>query len=108
MRRPIPKTYLIPLAYRLQELAYGPMAEKSAKQFDNLADQIEKAKKFTITIWLLNLWPVPKLIREFQCDLQEVLVSENGFIYQRGKSINPLSAIARKITGTKVERTGLF
>ena len=43
MRRPIPKTYLLPrLAYRLQELAYGPMAEKSSKQLDNLADQMEK------------------------------------------------------------------
>jgi hypothetical protein len=98
---PHSKTYLIPrLAYRLQELAYGPMAEKSAKQLDNLADQMEKGKKFTNHYMAAKPLAGTKLIREFQGDLHEVLVSENGSIYQ-GQSYKSLSAIARKITGTR-------
>lgn len=80
---PHSKTYLIPrLAYRLQELAYGPMAEKSSKQLDNLADQMEKGKKFTNHYMASKPLAGTKLIREFQGDLHEVLISENGFIYQ--------------------------
>ncbi|PPE06363.1 hypothetical protein HCUR_00138 [Holospora curviuscula] len=63
---PHSKTYLIPrLAYRLQELAYGPMAEKSAKQLDNLADQMEKGKQFTNHYMASKPLAGTKLIREF-------------------------------------------
>ena len=83
---PHSKTYLIPkLAHRLQELAYSPMAEKSAKQLDNLAHPMEKGKKFTNHYRAAKPLAGTKLIREFQGDLHEVLVSETGFIYQ-GKS----------------------
>ena len=53
------------LAYCLQELAYGPMAEKSAKQLDNLADQMEKGKKFTNHYMASKPLAGTKLIREF-------------------------------------------
>jgi hypothetical protein len=105
---PHSKTYLIPrLAYRLQELAYGPMAEKSAKQLDNLADQMEKGKKFSNHYMASKPLAGTKLIREFQGDLHEVLVSESGFIYQ-GQSYKSLSAIARKITGTRWNGPAFF
>ena len=43
---PHSKTYLIPrLAYRLQELAYGPMAEKSAKQLSDENADLEEQEK---------------------------------------------------------------
>lgn len=94
------KNYLIPrLAYRLQELAYGTMTEKYAK-LDQLADQMEKGKKLTNHYMVNKPRSGTKLIREFQGRSYEVLVSENGFIYQE-QTYKSLSAIARKITGTR-------
>lgn len=83
------------------------MAEKSAKQLYNLADQMEKGKKLTNHYMASKPLAGTKLISEFQGDLHEVLVSENDFIYQ-GQSYKSLSAIARKITGTRWNGPAFF
>jgi hypothetical protein len=57
------------------------MSEKPVKQLDNLADQMEKGKKFPNHYMAAKPLAGTKLIREFQGDLREVPVSENGFIY---------------------------
>ena len=98
---PYQKNYLIPrLAHRLQELAYGPMTEKPAATLDAMANQMEKGKKFSNH--MLNGKPAvgTKLIREYQGVTYEVLVAENGFTYC-GQTYKSLSAIARRITGTR-------
>ena len=68
---------------------------------------MEKGKKFTNHYMASKLLAGTKLIREFQGELHEVLVSENGFIYQ-GQSYKSLSAIARKITGTRWNGPAFF
>ena len=98
---PYQKNYLLPrLAHRLQELAYGPMSEKATTTLERLANQMEKGKKFSNHT--LNGRPTvgTKLIREFQGVDYEVIVAENGFVYQ-GQTYKSLSAIARRITGTR-------
>jgi hypothetical protein len=98
---PYQKNYLLPrLAHRLQELAYGPMSEKATTTLEHLANQMEKGKKFSNH--MLNGRPTvgTKLIREFQGVDYEVIVAENGFVY-RGQTYKSLSAIARRITGTR-------
>ena len=98
---PYQKNYLLPrLAHRLQELAYGPMTEKPAATLESLANQMVKGKKFSNH--MLNGKPAvgTKLIREYQGVAYEVLVAENGFTYC-GQTYKSLSAIARRITGTR-------
>jgi len=98
---PYQKNYLLPrLAHRLQELAYGRMSEKATNTLELLANQMEKRGKFSNH--MLNGRPTvgTKLIREFQGVDYEVIVAENGFVY-RGQTYKSLSAIARRITGTR-------
>jgi hypothetical protein len=98
---PYQKNYLLPrLAHRLQELAYGPISEKAATTLDNLATQMEKGKKFSNPMLSGRPTVGTKLIREFQGIDYEVLVAENGFVY-RVQTYKSLSAIARRITGTR-------
>ncbi len=95
------KVYLIPrIAYKLQELAYGPMSEKGNRKLDQLADQMEKGKKFSNHFISNKPRAGTKLVREFQGIKHEVIVSDGGFIYQC-QNYKSLSAIARKITGTR-------
>ena len=64
---PYQKNYLIPrLAHRLQELAYGPMSEKTAKQLDVLADKMEKGRKFANPMLVRKPSVGTTLIREYQ------------------------------------------
>jgi hypothetical protein len=64
---PYQKNYLLPrLAHRLQELAYGPISEKAATTLDNLANQMEKGKKFSNPMLSGRPTVGTKLIREFQ------------------------------------------
>ena len=98
---PYQRHYLIPrLAYRLQELAYGSMTEKPAATLDAMANQMEKGKKFSNPMLKGQPAVGTKLIREYQGINYEVVVAEAGFVY-RGQTYKSLSAIARKITGTR-------
>lgn len=98
---PYQKNYLLPrLAHRLQELTYGPMSEKATTTLELLANQMEKGKKFSNHMLNGRATVGTKLIREFQGVDYEVIVAENGFLY-RGQTYKSLSAIARRITGTR-------
>ncbi len=98
---PYQKNYLIPrLAHRLQELAYGPMSEKTAKQLDVLADKMEKGRKFANPMLVRKPSVGTTLIREYQGESYEVKVSDKGLVYC-GQTYKSLSAIARRITGSR-------
>lgn len=94
------KQHLIPkLAYRLQELHYGALESKAAKQLDKMADNLEKGRPIVESKVKGNqLMPGTRLIREYQGVTHEVLATEDGLIYQ-GQRYTSLSAIASKIAG---------
>lgn len=95
------KAYLIPrLAYRLQELVYGPLEDEYVKQLDQMADDLERGKKPKSKYLLNKPRNGTKLIREYQGQMHEVLVTEDGYVY-KGQPYKSLSVIARKITGTQ-------
>ncbi len=93
------RTYLITrMAYRIQELAYGGLAEESKQDLDKLVDgEIEIGQKSK----RLCTPPVgTKIIREYNGIEHQVMVTRSGFEYQ-GRTFKSLSEVARLITGTR-------
>lgn len=89
------------LAYRIQELAYGGLSEATLERLDALSRdkrlvERENARK------RVDDRPVcgTKLIREWQGVEHRVTVLREGYEYQ-GQPYKSLSAIARRITGTR-------
>ena len=90
------------LAYRIQELAWGGLAEETKvrmKQilkdagYDELGRKIKNGKSD-------QLLPGTMLIRDWNGERHEVMVLDGGFEYQ-GRKFRSLSAVAKHITGTK-------
>lgn len=91
------KEYLKPrIAFRLQELAFGGLDDESK---DNLA-KIANGISTNILRRPTDLLPGTKICREWQGTMHEVEVSKEHFEYD-GQKWKSLSAIARKITGTR-------
>jgi len=89
------------LAYRIQELFYGGLSKKAH----------DKLKKHMLTIQSENpgfvsdraskqILAGARFIREWHGQRHEVIVRDEGFEYN-GQIFRSLSAIAKKITGTK-------
>ena len=88
------------LAYRIQELAYGGLSEDTVERLDAIADELEgKAPRRRSS---LDTRPIAgtRLIREWKGVEHSVTVRQEDFEYQ-GCPYKSLSAIARKITGTR-------
>ncbi len=91
------KEFLRPrIAYRLQELAFGGFDDESK---DNLA-KIANGISTNILRRPTDLLPGTKICREWQGAMHEVEVLKDCFEYG-GQKWKSLSAIARKITGTR-------
>ena len=94
------------LAYRIQELAYGGLEEMTHRRMDRLLDDEgyddlgvkSRAKKTKPGDTLL---PGTLLAREWQGERHEVIVGEDRKFEYRGVPYRSLSAVARKITGTR-------
>lgn len=89
------KEFLRPrIAYRLQELAFGSLAEERRKK---LIEIVEKnppnLRNHT------ELMPGTKICREWGGEMHEVEVLKQSFLYQ-GQKFRSLSSIARRITGS--------
>jgi hypothetical protein len=94
------RNLMIPLlAYRLQENAYGGLKPFTYKRLQKLAAELEQNRKATIPL-PPQLKAGTKLLRQFQGEMHEVLVGDEGFEY-RGLGYESLSEIARQITGTR-------
>ena len=94
------RNLMIPiLAYRLQEQAYGGLNPSTRKRLHKLGAQLEENQKAPLPL-LPQLRPGTKLLRQFQGEIHDVLVVNEGFEY-RGKHYQSLSEIAREITGTR-------
>jgi len=94
------RNLMIPiLAYRIQEQAYGGLKPSTRRHLQKLAGELEQSRKTPP-----SLAPQPragtKLLRQFQGEMHEVRVGDEGFEY-RGKRYESLSEIARQITGTR-------
>jgi hypothetical protein len=94
------------IAYRLQENQFGGLTDKTKKRLTRIAKELEKDPTYD---------PAPKqdiragtcLIREWQGEIYEVTVLEEGFEYQ-SQRFRSLSKIAFEITGTKWSGPAFF
>ena len=86
------------VAWKLQERALGGLSAATKRQLDELArtmatkSDLAKARKVTLK-------PGARLVRAWGGETHEVLVVEDGFLWQ-GKTWRSLSVIAREMTGT--------
>ena len=94
------RNLMIPiLVYRIQEQAYGGLKSSTHIRLQKLAANLEQNRKAPLLL-TPQLKPGTKLLRQFQGQMHEVLVADEGFEY-RGKRYESLSEIARQITGTR-------
>jgi hypothetical protein len=94
------RNLMIPiLAYRIQENAYGGLTPSTRKGLQKLSAELDQKQKTPLTL-APQLKAGTKLLRQFQGEMHEVLVADEGFEY-RGKRYQSLSEIARQITGTR-------
>ena len=85
------------IGYRLQELALGGLSTDTSGQLIQIA---KGAAKPAAVRPHTNLLPGTKICREHNGVMHEVEVTKTGFNYQ-GQPFRSLSAVARKITGTR-------
>lgn len=87
------------IAYRMQELEYGFLSDKHSKKLAKLTDDLEKGKLFADNKCFK---PTRGTIikKSHNGNEYEVEAVESGFIFE-GQQYKSLSAIARKITGTR-------
>lgn len=86
------------VAWKLQEQAFGGLSAACKRQIAELARTME-AKTDLAKARTVSLRPGARLIREWNGEMHEVLVVEDGFLW-RGKRWRSLSVIAREMTGT--------
>ena len=88
------------LAYRIQELAYGPLAPPTRKRLEQMGEKLDGGQT-EIRKRRLDNRPVPgtRLIKEWQGQRIEVEVGIDDFIYA-GQRYRSLTRIATVITGT--------
>ncbi len=84
------------LAYRVQALALGGLSEKAVKTHQEVKADLKR--KPTRNSRIRYVPAGTRLSREFNNEVHEVIVLEEGFEY-RGKVYKSLSGIARHITG---------
>lgn len=87
------------IAYRMQELEYGFLSEKHVKKLEKLTSEYDKGKKFGDSSYFKPQTGT-RIKRRYNGVDYEVETVENGFIFN-GQNYKSLSAIAKKITGTK-------
>lgn len=86
------------IAWKLQERALGGLSPATKRRLSDLTTTLESKGDLT-KARALKLKPGVRLLREWGGHTHEVLVTEDGFLWQ-GQSWRSLSAIAGAITGT--------
>lgn len=94
------------LAHRMQENAYGGLKLSTRKRLQRLAEELTPNLEASLRV-TSQLRPGTKLLRQWQGELHEVMVGDEGFRY-RGKHYQSLSEIAREITGTRWSGPAFF
>ena len=85
------------VAYRLQEEALGGLRPELRRRLRHVAEQARQGREAVPAAPRLK--PGTRLIREWQGRTHEVVVGENGFLWQQAH-YRSLSKSARAITGT--------
>jgi hypothetical protein len=95
------------LAHRIQELAYGGLAESARRRMNEILDEAGYDENGALQKDRRHYRKSPiapvagtRLVREWNSERHEVLALRVGFEYQ-GRQYKSLSAIAREITGTR-------
>ena len=86
------------VAYRLQEQILGGLKPELRRQLRAIAGRARHGGEPALAAPRLK--PGTKLLRDWQGHTHEVLVGENGFLWQQAQ-YRSLSQIARAITGTR-------
>lgn len=93
--------YVKRLAYRIQELAFGVDSSRVDKRLSALCERdLDKPAKERKRLEVHRPATGTRLMRELNGHEHHVAVLEDGFEY-KGQRYTSLSAIARKITGTR-------
>ena len=87
------------VAYRMQEVALGGLRPERQRQLRQIAQQFNQTGEIRQRP-RLELKSGSRLVREWRGRTHEVLVLDDGFSWQ-GTHYRSLSAVARKITGTR-------
>ena len=87
------------VAYRIQEVALGGLRPERQRQLQQIAQRFTQTGE-TRQGARLELKSGTRLVREWRGRTHEVLVLDDGFSWQ-GTHYRSLSAVARKITGTR-------
>jgi hypothetical protein len=87
------------LAYRMQELEFGPLSERSDRSLGQLAKAIEACSN-TSSAQKVPIKAGTRLIRQWKHQVHVVNVEEGSYEY-RCNRYDSLSEIARLITGTR-------
>ncbi len=88
------------IAYRLQELYYGGIAQEDLAILNDLADKDPAANMKTAGATHMSNIAGTRYCRVWHGKEYQATVQENGKFEYEGKSYRSLSAIARKITGS--------
>jgi hypothetical protein len=89
------------LAYRIQELAFGGLEPETLERLEAIAEELDRSGNIGRFRQARDMLVVgTRLIREWQGVEHHVAVRDDGFEYQ-GSPYKSLSAIARRITGTR-------
>ena len=94
------------LAYRIQELTYGGLSKSTREKLSNWAKDPKHAEKKSVRE-KTTLQLGTRLLRDWHGERYEVIVQEDGFVFQ-GKKYRSLSAISRSITGRHINGRRFF
>lgn len=89
----------MPLAYRLQEKAFGGLKKSNRRELSRLAAEFQSTGSIAMAA-TAGIRPGTKLIREWRGRTHEIEVLTDGFAWS-GRRYRNLSEIARSITGTR-------
>jgi hypothetical protein len=94
------------LAYRVQELTYGGLSKSTREKLASWTEDPKQAEKKTVRE-KTSLQLGTRLLRDWRGERYEVIVQEDGFVFQ-GKKYRSLSAISRSITGRHINGRRFF
>jgi hypothetical protein len=94
------------LAYRVQELTYGGLSKSTREKLARWAEDPKQAEKKTVRE-MTSLKLGTRLLRDWHGERYEVIVQEDGFLFQ-GKKYRSLSGISRAITGRHINGRRFF
>jgi DUF2924 family protein len=99
---------LVPfLAYRIQENAYGGLKAKVVAELHRIGKTLDRNRSSKDSLIRPRLKTGTRLFRQWRGHTHEVFVTDSGYEYS-GVSYRSLSAIARKITGTRWSGPAFF